>query len=86
MDMNHAASRMVSSALAAEANRQKLPTMEISRRASIPYETTRRKLSGVGPLTVDELVAISAALDLDPAAVLADASPKRPASTEVGAA
>lgn len=76
MAMNHTASRMVSSALAAEANRQNLPTMEVSRRASMSYETTRRKLRGNGPLTIDELVAISAALDLDPATIIADTTKK----------
>ena len=68
-----------------EANALGLSIAELSRRSGLSYESTRRKITGQGPLTVEELVALSSAVDCNASDVLTKALPKAPAATEVAA-
>lgn len=57
------------------ADDQRLSIADVARRAGHGYESTRRKLTGVGPITLDEFAAYCTILELDPADVIRAAIP-----------
>ena len=58
---------------------------ELSRRSGLSYESTRRKITGQGPLTVEELVALSSAVECSAGEVLMQALTKGRVTAEVAA-
>lgn len=47
-----------------------LSVAELSRRSGIPYETLRRKLAGLGSLTVADMLVLARALGVRPSALI----------------
>lgn len=68
--MNSTTTKRIASLLQSEATRKRLSTAEVARRAGASYESTRRKLTGQGALSVDELIAYSEAVGLAPDYIL----------------
>lgn len=68
-----------------KANALGMSTAELSRRSGLSYESTRRKITGQGPLTVEELVALSSAVECSAGEVLMQALTKGRVTAEVAA-
>ena len=80
-DMEATTTRRAARIIRHKANELGLSIAELSRRSGLSYESTRRKITGQGPLTVEELVALSSAVECSAGEVLmralAQTSPTR---------
>ena len=68
----------VAANLRAEVARRRIPQRELAQVLECSQQSMSRRLQGTQPLTVDELMALSAFLDMDPAVLLDGA--KEPAA------
>ncbi|MGO3884708.1 MAG: helix-turn-helix domain-containing protein [Mycetocola sp.] len=63
-------SQLASDALTGHYKRKRLTQVEFAKRAGVSKTTLQKKLAGEAPITANDLVIYSLALDLDPAKVL----------------
>ena len=60
--------------------RERISVADLARSTGLPYETLRRRVHGVEAITIDDLIIIADALELDAPALLGAALLRRAAS------